>query len=150
MPKRIYIDMDDVLCDFKAAFETHRAQFPDIQYPQSQEGFFKGLMPINGGVDAMDWLYASPEFDPFILTAPSVYNPFCYTEKRLWIEEHLGFDWCHRLIISPDKSLLNGDYLIDDRDKGHGQDKFAGVLIQFGSEKFPDWDGVSKYLRMLP
>ena len=146
--KRIFIDMDDVLCDFKTAFETRKAQFPDVQYPQSEQGFFKGLTPIDGAISAMDWLYTTPEFDPFILTAPSVYNPLCYTEKRLWAEAHLGFDWCHRLIISPDKSLLNGDYLIDDRDRGHGQDRFTGTLIKFGSSSYPDWENISKFLRI--
>ncbi len=149
MGKRIYIDMDDVLCDFKSAFETHKKRFPELQYPQSREGFFKGLAPIDGGLTVMEWLYAGPDFDPYILTAPSVYNPLCYTEKRLWVEDHLGFDWCHRLILSPNKSLLIGDYLIDDRDQGHGQDEFKGQLIQFGTEQFPDWASVSKYLRDL-
>ena len=56
---RIFIDMDDVLCDFKTAFETRKAQFPDVQYPQSEKGFFKGLTPIDGAVSAC-LLYTSP------------------------------------------------------------------------------------------
>ena len=39
-----------------------------------------------------------------------------------------------------------GDYLIDDRDAHNGSDKFTGEFIHFGSEKFPDWDSVVKYL----
>jgi 5'(3')-deoxyribonucleotidase len=50
-----------------------------------------------------------------------------------------------RLIISHHKNLNNGDYLIDDREK-NGAKEFAGELIQFGSEKFPDWNSVTDYL----
>ena len=41
--------------------------------------------------------------------------------------------------------LSIGDYLTDDRlKKGAGQ--FTGEHIHFGTEKFPDWDSVLKYL----
>ena len=76
---------------------------------------------------------------PYILTAPSLYNPLSYTEKRLWVEDHLGFAWVKRLIISPDKSLLIGDVLVDDHREGHGQENFKGRLIHFGSPKFHNW-----------
>ena len=41
--------------------------------------------------------------------------------------------------------MNKGHYLIDDREK-NGAKEFEGELIQFGSEKFIDWDTVLKYL----
>ena len=50
-----------------------------------------------------------------------------------------------KVIITHCKNLCNGDILIDDRPK-HGACEFEGVRIQFGSEKFPDWNAVLDYL----
>lgn len=47
--------------------------------------------------------------------------------------------------MSHDKSLLKGDYLIDDGDNAN-QNKFEGELIKFGSDKFPNWQVVLDYL----
>jgi 5'(3')-deoxyribonucleotidase len=58
------------------------------------------------------------------------------------VEEHLGWKWCGRLIICPDKSLLKGDYLVDD----YNWEDFEGELIRFGSEEFPNWKQVKDYL----
>lgn len=139
---RVYIDMDGVLCDFETAFARDKAIFSDTPYPQSREGFYLNLVLIRGAQEAMNYFLTAAEIDPYILTAPSVYNPLSYTEKRLWVEKYFGFDWVKRLIISPDKSLLKGDVLIDDHNSGRGQEKFEGRLIHFGSEDFPDWKSV--------
>jgi 5'(3')-deoxyribonucleotidase len=80
------------------------------------------------------------------LTAPSEHNPLSYTEKRIWIEKHLGFDFVERLIICSNKSLLKGDILIDDHISGKGQENFEGQLIHFGSEEFLNWVMVQKTL----
>jgi hypothetical protein len=45
-----------------------------------------------------------------------------------------------------DKSLLQGDFLVDDRASGKGQERFQGELVQFGSEKFYDWPITLNYL----
>ena len=71
----------------------------------------------------------------------------CYTEKRVWVEEHLGMDFVQRLIISPNKGLNRGDYLIDDHDTGRGQEGFQGKFIHFGQEEFPDWKTVMKFFK---
>lgn len=39
-----------------------------------------------------------------------------------------------------------GDYLIDDRPNKCGADEFEGEVIAFGSEQFPNWEAVLKYL----
>ncbi|QVJ82180.1 sigma-70 family RNA polymerase sigma factor [Xylanibacter ruminicola] len=49
------------------------------------------------------------------------------------------------MIITHRKDLCLGDYLIDDRGK-NGTSEFSGEWIEFGSEKFPDWESVLKYL----
>jgi len=137
--KRIYVDMDDTICNFFGAAYLALKKEPGVKYPQSQYGFFTSLQEIPGAIDGMRKL--AKTYSVWILTRPSVLNPLCYTEKRVWVEEHLGLDWCHKLILCPDKSLLKGDYLIDDciwKD-------FEGEQIVYGSEAFPDWKAVMKY-----
>jgi len=97
------------------------------------------LPPLEGAVDAVKALISCSQYDPDILTAPSIRNPLCYTEKRNWIEDKFGIDFVHKLIISPNKGLLRGHYLIDDYCEGKGQENFVGKLIHFGSKSFPNW-----------
>ena len=60
-------------------------------------------------------------------------------------EKHLGCVAHKRLILSHNKHLNKGDYLVDDRDK-NGANKFDGELIRFGSDVFPDWNSVLRHL----
>jgi len=143
---RIYIDMDNVLCDYQKAHDEAIKNKPEIVYPQSQYGFFRDLEPTNCAL--MGFTVLSKNFDVWILTAPSVQNPMCYTEKREWVEKNLGFDAAKRLILSPDKSLLIGDYLIDDMVEGRAkQNEFNGTHIVFGNEVYPDWLSVLEYFK---
>lgn len=134
---RIYIDMDNVLCDYDTAHQKALSREPGIIYPQSQYGFFANLKPINGAIESV--IELSKYNEVYILTSPSIHNPFSYLEKRVWIEKWLGLNFVERLIISPDKSLVRGEILIDDHNSGNGQDKFEGMLIQFGSNQYPTW-----------
>lgn len=145
----IYIDMDDVLCDYSNAFSEALKETPNIAFPQSQYGFYANLAPIQGAIDSVRSLIESEIFDPYILTAPSIKNPFSYTEKRVWIEKFFGIEFTEKLIISSNKGLLKGDILIDDLIEGRGQENFEGKLIQFGSEKYPNWNSVIKHLESL-
>ena len=143
----IYIDMDGVLCNFKKAHSAAVARMPEIRYPQTQFDFFRKLEPMEGALEAVQGLVAQPNFEGYILTAPSIYNPLSYTEKRLWVEDHLGMDLVKRLIVSPHKNLNKGHFLIDDRPHGNGQDLFEGKLLLFGAEEFPDWDAVLAFFK---
>jgi 5'(3')-deoxyribonucleotidase len=52
-------------------------------------------------------------YDVWILTRPS-YKNINYSEKAQWVLNHLGYDVQEKTIMCGDKSLLKGDYLIDD------------------------------------
>ena len=125
--------MDDTICDFTSAYRLARSQNPGIAFPQSQYGFFRKLHPIPGAAWFMEAM--SVEHDVWIATRPSVLNPLCYSEKREWVEKHLGEHWCHKLIIIPDKSLLKGDLLIDDQP----WPTFEGKQILFGKAPYETW-----------
>ncbi|MDZ7903454.1 MAG: hypothetical protein U5L01_13300 [Rheinheimera sp.] len=108
--------------------------------------FISSCKRCPGAIAAMQTLYASTQYTPYILTAPSLRNPWSYTEKRVWVEQHLGFAFVERLIICPNKGLLIGDILVDDQISGRGQELFTGSLWQFGSVECPDWSAVCQRL----
>lgn len=143
----VYIDMDDVMCDFSGARKSALLTNPEIGYPQSQLDFFRKLKPIYGAIDGVNYLMNN--YDAYIASAPSICNPLSYTEKALWIKDHFGTRVLERLILIPQKNLLKGDYLIDDRIDSNGQNMFNGKLIQFGSAEWPNWMTVIEYFQSL-
>jgi 5'-nucleotidase len=145
LKKIIYVDMDDVLCAYTSAHRHALSNNPDIAFPQSVVGFFQFLEPVDRAIEAVNELRTL--FDVFVLTAPSTRNAHSYSEKRIWIEEHFDYSFTKKLIISPDKGLLKGDCLIDDHTSGNGQERFEGLLVEFGSDVFPDWNAVLAFLR---
>lgn len=139
--KRLYIDMDGVLANFIGSFKKHYNPQTN-KFPQSNWGFFANLDPIENGVETVKKLME--HYDVWILTRASYMNPLCYTEKRIWIEKYFGLEFCNKLIICPNKSLVKGDYLIDDC-LTDGQTEFEGELIHFGT-KYKNWGEVYRYL----
>jgi 5'(3')-deoxyribonucleotidase len=145
----IFIDMDGVLVDMDAGMKVWsdklglpiRELFDKDFYHIPH--FYRDLPAVPGAIDAFNRI--CDKYEVYILTAPSWENPSCYTDKRLWVGEYLGEKAYKRLIISNDKSLFTGKALIDDRTK-YGVTKFKGEHIHFGTEKFPDWESILKYL----
>lgn len=139
--KRIFCDMDDTLCDFIGPFKSGEYK---LKYPQSKVGFFLDLKPLEGAIEGMKTLQT--KYSVYILTRPSIKNTNCYTEKAEWVKKYLGEEMLEKMIICPDKSLVKGDYLIDD-DNRHGQIEFEGDHIHFGKdERFKTWAQVVDYL----
>ena len=112
-------------------------------FPQSQIKFFEDLEPVEGAIEAYNTL--KEVYDVRILTCPSVYNPLSYTEKRLWVEKHLGFEECYNLILCRDKTSVRGDYLIDDFPQP-GSFEPEWHQLFFGSSEFPHWGAITDYL----
>ena len=144
--------MDNVLCDFNKSllarflenrYSKEKVQTIEQQYPQSKVGFFLNLEEMPDAIESFKKL--QEKYDVWILTRPSFMNVQCYTEKAQWVMNHLGFDVLKQTIMAGNKSLLKGDYLIDDMNTDH-QSEFEGQWIEFGSERFPNWKSVIDYL----
>ncbi len=137
--------MDNVLVDFTSAFaklekgllEKYKDNLDDIP------GIFSLMTPMDGAVEAFDKLAST--YDVYILSTAPWDNPTAWQDKILWVKKYLGANAYKRLILSHNKHLNRGDYLIDDRLK-NGADRFEGEHIHFGQDKFPTWKEVLKYL----
>jgi 5'(3')-deoxyribonucleotidase len=144
----VYVDLDDTLNQYSQLFNERVTACPDIKYPQSQFGFFLDIDVMPEAQKSLRSLKGLG-FEVYILTAPSIYNPLSYTEKRVWVERHFGFEMVEKLIICNNKGLLRGDFLIDDQIAGRGQEFFKGQIIQFGTEPFKNWHDVMSYFSTL-
>ena len=153
MTRILYIDMDGVLVDFKSAYgrlttwekNTYNPANDDPEDANYDEvpDIYSRMEPMDGAIAAYEKL--SQVFDTYILSTAPWENPTAWSDKLEWVKRHLGKTAHKRLILSHNKQLNKGDYLIDDRDK-NGANKFDGELIRFGSYEFPDWNSVLRYL----
>lgn len=141
--KILLIDQDDVIADFMGEFWIKLKENPAIKFPQSQYKFFENLKPIKDAIESINIL--KNYYDVYILTRPSVLNPLCYTEKRVWIEKYLGLEMCKNLMLVYDKTMVMGDYLIDDVIHT-GKFKPTWEHIHFGHGEFKDWKTITDYL----
>jgi len=143
--KRVYIDMDNVLVDFASGIARLDASTRKEYEGRLDEvpGIFALMDPMPGSIEAVHRL--AKLYDVYILSTAPWKNPSAWADKVSWVTKYLDDVLHKRLILSHQKDLLKGDYLIDDRPK-HGADSFEGEWIQFGNEKFPDWPSVVNYL----
>ncbi len=137
--------MDNVLVDFKTGIARI-----DLDIQKKFEGNLDEVPGIFGLMDPMQDAIESyhklaQQYETYILSTSPWENPSAWHDKLVWVKKHLGEVAHKRLILSHNKHLNLGDYLIDDRLK-NGADKFKGELIHFGTEKFPDWKSVVQYL----
>ena len=143
--KILYIDMDNVLVDFQSGisklsqevineYESNLDEVPNI---------FSLMEPLEGAIDSFKIL--SQRYDTYILSTAPWKNSSAWTDKVKWVQKYLGESAYKRLILTHHKNLNHGDYLVDDRTK-NGAGEFKGELIQFGTDKFPDWKTVCSYL----
>lgn len=141
----ILLDQDGVLADFEHAFiAAWRERHPDIapiefearksfhileDYPEdlrakaeaiyTAPGFIRNLPPVPGAIDAVRELMALG-MDVRICSSPLRQYDNNVLEKYQWIEQHLGRAATERLILTRDKTLVQGDLLIDDRPRIEG------------------------------
>jgi 5'-nucleotidase len=143
--KILYVDMDNVLVDFPSGIAKISNELR-TQYDERLDevpGIFSLMEPLEGAVVAYKEL--SLVYDTYVLSTAPWENHTAWSDKLLWIKQHLGQHAYKRLILSHNKNLNSGDYLVDDRTH-NGAGQFSGKHIHFGTAEFPDWASVTTYL----
>jgi 5'(3')-deoxyribonucleotidase len=170
--KIVYIDMDNVMVDFKSGIKRLpkkvRKAHADASSPTGYKdiddvsGIFGLMEPYKGAIKAFKKL--SKHYDVYLLSTAPWKNPSAWHDKVKWVHDYLGADdkrAVHkRLIISHHKNLNRGHFLIDDRIH-NGADKFAEANADLGAEHiwfgpadaeskrpgdFANWKAVLDYL----
>jgi len=145
MKKILYIDMDGVLVDFTSSFDKVDKEILEEYEGRIDEipGIFSLMSPMKGAIEAFNKL--SIIYDVYILSTAPWENVSAWSDKLEWTKKYLGKNAYKRLILTHNKNLNRGDYLIDDRTK-NGADKFQGEHIHFGTKKFFTWNNIVDHL----
>jgi len=144
----LYIDLDGVCCCFETGVKSIE---PDMIWDESSVNricesnprVFLTLPEINGAKEALNEL--KEYYDIYFASTPMWNVPQSWTDKCLWIQEN--YPWAEKkLILTHNKGLLCGDYIVDDRIV-NGVEDFRGEHIHYGTDKFSDWNIVLQYLK---
>jgi 5'-nucleotidase len=138
--KTVLIDIDDTIGDWNEMFHDNvKLLFPDVVIPSVDkrnsfflletntglteemmqhifhiEGSYRNLTPIDGAIAALKQM-EEQGIQAYLCTSPIYTNESCASDKISWVREHFGDWWGDRTIITKDKTLIRGDYLIDDK-----------------------------------
>lgn len=124
-------------------------------------GFFALHPPIHKAVDAIKSLMIENIYEIFFLTSPMNSNPTCASDKLAWISRVFGKKWARRTIITCDKTVVDGDWLIDDKPwcstNGVQIPKWTHILCRAPNNKeftssthafiLEDWDNLPNLLQ---
>ncbi|QDH77950.1 hypothetical protein FKX85_02415 [Echinicola soli] len=147
--KTVYIDMDNVLVDFPSGIKRTDEETREAYVDRIDEvpGIFSLMEPYPLAIESVEML--AGKYDLYILSTALWLNPSAWIDKVKWVHKHFGEGedglFYKRLILSHNKHLNKGNYLIDDRPNNGAKD-FGGEWLHFGSERFPDWIAVREYL----
>ncbi len=132
-PIRIVIDMDEVMADTYAKFnDLYTDRFGNRLTPEeyhgkkiyemegamelrnhlNDPGFFRDLKVMPDAQEVVRELY--DEYEVFIVTAATEFR-HSFLDKYEWLEEHFPFIHWSRIVFCGDKSIVHGDYMIDDK-----------------------------------
>ncbi|MEM6997975.1 MAG: hypothetical protein AAF413_03645 [Patescibacteria group bacterium] len=147
----ILIDMDGVVVDFVggvlAGLQKHGVRirreninhFTYLDWASEHadwakeiaqaDGFFLRLDPLPGAIDGVNELRS--KHDIRFCSAPLPGNKTCETDKRAWIEKYFDKQLADEAFIGSDKTMCDGDYLIDDNPEVAGSKEPSWQHIVF-------------------
>ena len=93
----------------------------------NRDGFYRDLEVVEDSVEVLREL--SEDYELFICTDP--FGPYSLRDKYEWLLEHFPFIKAENFIFTGNKSIVNGEYMIDDA--VHHIEKFKGEKLLFGA-----------------
>ena len=130
--KIVYFDMDGVLVNFQSGIDQLDL-YHKIEYKENYDevpGIFGTMKPNEDMIDLFNAMFSDERYDCYVLSTAPWENPSASSDKTEWIQKYLPKAY-KRLILSHNKHLNVGDYLIDDR-TANGAGEFGGELLQYG------------------
>ena len=130
---RICIDMDEVMVDnyqrYHQIFEEWQGRkidpeeyygkriydLPGIEHMRDElrkPGFFRNLPAMKDAREVIEELYEN--YEVYVVTAATEFK-HSFTDKWEWLEEHMPFIHWERIVFCGNKSIVHGDYMIDDK-----------------------------------
>ncbi|MBX7125347.1 MAG: 5'(3')-deoxyribonucleotidase [Cyclobacteriaceae bacterium] len=149
MKQRLIIDMDDVMADATGQFiDTYEKEFgvrvareslngktEGAGWPHPQEvlyqftfrpQFFRTMRVNEGAQEVVRQL--NEKYSVFIVSSAMEF-PNSLREKLDWLKEHFPFLHWKQFVFCGSKSIVHGDYMIDDLP--HNLDTFGGRRLLF-------------------
>lgn len=125
-----FFDMDGPLADFDIAANNETRgiweRSPECMY---EPGFFRNMPVTEGAKEAVKEIMAMDHVDMYIASKPVDEKNFSSaSEKFEWLNEHFP-ELTQKVMLTCDKKLLNGDFLIDDYLKW--SKTFEGEFLHF-------------------
>lgn len=143
--KILYVDMDGVLVDFKSGIDklSEKTRLDYENRLDEVPGIFSLMTPMKNAIESITELHKY--YNIYILSTAPWNNPSAMIDKLQWVQKYLPKIAYKKLILSHNKQLNKGDYLIDDR-RANGVSKFEGKHIYFGKGNFKNWIAVNNFL----
>lgn len=142
---RVYVDLDGVVADYDMMIRSLGVTDTDYQKIDGAYLWLPVYPGAEAGVRALIKEFGRENF--FFLSKPPEDRPYAWAEKVMWVKQHFP-DLEDRIIITFDKSACGDvyDFIIDDRPHKGNVENFKGDIIHFGSDQFPDWSAIVRYL----
>ena len=133
--KTIYIELDNVLCNYNGRIFELRAE-NDCDDIEQLPIHYKDMKPIDGAIEAVEDL--AQNLDVYIVTPDEKRE-----EKTEWIRTHLP-QAVDNIIFCDIEEIRDGNYLVCFEKKKGGC--FRGRFIEYYSMFFPTWLEVVNYI----
>ncbi len=169
---RICIDMDEVMVDnyqrYHKLYEDWQGvpidptayrgkriyDLPGIERMRDElrkPGFFRDLPVMQDAREVVEELYE--HYEVYIVTAATEFK-HCFTDKWEWLEENMPFVHWERIVFCGNKSIVHGDYMIDDKVSNLATFNGQGILFtashnlnDTGYPRMDNWLEVRDYFR---
>ena len=107
--KRVFVDMDNVLVDFKSGLAQVSEEIKEEYEGRLDEipGLFGLMKPMHDAIFAMHEL--QKHYDIFILSTAPWKNPSAWSDKVIWVTKYLDDVFHKRMIITHRKDLCQRD-----------------------------------------